>query len=181
MHHLSWMLEFGTLLMMQSAAAEADLTSVSALSPICRLSHLKQDLGAVNHPRALSSSRTNTQTRANCLNGKTAPLLLSWLSSADSCVMRNCAQQAIVDKKPFGCLLNPFVFFTIKSKADFLLSPSLYGVFFCFFFYPKLGFPYDESVSAVVSYWWLTQRRSDLMLSKSMNRFKTPVKWFIHV
>lgn len=52
--------------------------------------------------------QTNTPERT------TAPLL-SLLLSAVSCVMRNCAQQAIVDKKAFRLSANPSVF-TIKVK-----------------------------------------------------------------
>lgn len=99
---------------MQSAPEETDLTSVSVLRlhlllvssrtvglrTTRELCHL---LGRDEHIQADTRERT------------TAPLLLLLLSAV-SCVTRNCAQQAVVDKKAFSA--NPLVF-TIKVTQIF--------------------------------------------------------------
>lgn len=67
LHHLSWKLEFGPLLMMQSTTEEAELTSVSALRPsLFKVSPPKRTGVTHESCHLLGQTRTTRQNARLC-------------------------------------------------------------------------------------------------------------------
>lgn len=116
LHHLSWKLEFGPLLMMQSTTEEAELTSVSALRP---------SLFKVSPPKRTGATHESChllgQTRTTRLNARLR-LLSLLLFSAEWRVI--ALSRRLLTKAFIFSSINPFIF-AIKAK----LTPSVIWLF----------------------------------------------------